>query len=51
MEDKEKEPQFRSRIMELFSEELLVRLETIQTDPRFISNNDKFQHILFLLKD
>ena len=51
MEDKEKTPQFRSRIMELFSEELLIRLETIQTDPRFISNNDKFQHILFLLKD
>lgn len=43
--------QVRSRIMELFSEELLVQLEDIQTDPRFRTNNDKFKHILFLLKD
>lgn len=47
----EHEKKFRSRIMELFSEDLLIKLENIQTDPRFVSNNDKFQHILFLLKD
>lgn len=45
------EKEVRSRIRELFSEELLIQLESIQTDPRFLSNNDKFKYILFLLKD